>query len=177
MSQLSQSRSLLNLVIAAAVLIGVIAATRTVWAEPTASASAAGDAGATPFPNDDLYKAFHGRDGVHRVATRLVDLSAADPRISDVFKGQDLPHLKVMLEAQFCYLLGGPCVYTGMDMKAAHKDLGLQMSDFNALVENLQKAMDEEHVPFRDQNRLLGKLAPMERNVVVRSGAPKLLGR
>ena len=168
MSQLSQSRSLLNLVIAAAVLIGVIAATRTVWAEPVASASAAGDAGATPFPNDDLYKAFHGRDGVHRVATRLVDLSAADPRISDVFKGQDLPHLKVMLREQFCYILDGPCQYTGKDMHTAHKDMGLQMSDFNALVENLEKAMDQEHVPFRAQNKLLAKLAPMERTTVVR---------
>jgi len=30
-------------------------------------------------------------------------------------------------------------------------------------------------VPFRDQNRFLAKLAPMERVVVQRSGAPKLL--
>ena len=98
----------------------------------------------------------------------LIDKSVADPRISDIFKGQDLPHLKKMLSEQFCYLLDGPCKYTGKDMKAAHKDMGLQMSDFNALVEDLQFSMDKEGVSFRAQNKLLAKLAPMEHVVVVR---------
>ncbi len=53
-------------------------------------------------------------------------------------------------------------------MKTSHKDMGLQDADFNALVENLQKAMDQEGVPFRAQNRLLAKLAPMQRSVVTR---------
>lgn len=53
-------------------------------------------------------------------------------------------------------------------MREAHRGQGLQNSDFNALVENLQSAMDAEHVPFRDQNVLLAKLAPMERGVVER---------
>jgi len=140
------------------------------------SASAADkDAGATPFKTDALYKAFHGKEGINRVVDTLVDLSVADPRISEIFKGQDIPHLRQMLDEQFCYLLDGPCTYTGKDMKEGHKDLGIQQTDFNALVENLQKAMDKEGVPFRDQNRFLAKLAPMERVVVQRSGAPKLL--
>jgi hemoglobin len=130
--------------------------------------AADGDAGATPLPNDAVFKAFHGQEGVERVANTLIDKSMADPRISDIFKGQDIPHLKKMLSEQFCYLLDGPCRYTGKDMKTAHKDMGLQMSDFNALVEDLQYAMDKEGVPFRAQNKLLAKLAPMERVVVVR---------
>ncbi len=127
-----------------------------------------GDAGATPMTNQAVFEAFHGQDGVNRVVEGMIDKSMADPRISDIFKGQDIPHLKTMLDEQICYLLDGPCTYTGKDMKAAHKDLGLQMSDFNALVENLQFAMDKEGVPFRAQNKLLAKLAPMERVVVVR---------
>jgi hemoglobin len=126
------------------------------------------DAGAEPFKTESVYTAFHGQDGVARVVDTMIDLSVADPRISDIFKGQDLPHLRQMLKEQFCYILDGPCHYSGKDMRAAHKDLGLQMSDFNALVENLQIAMDKEHVPFRAQNKLLAKLAPMERQVVVR---------
>jgi len=135
------------------------------------------DAGAAPFQTDALYKAFHGKPGIDRVVDTLLVLSAADPRISDIFKGQDIPHLRQMLDEQFCYLLAGPCTYTGKDMKEGHKDLGIQETDFNAMVENLQKAMDKEGVPFRDQNRFLAKLAPMERVVVQRSGAPKLLQR
>jgi hemoglobin len=161
--------------VAKALLVSVAAVAALALAAPALARD--GDAGAAPFKTDALYKAFHGTAGIDRVVDTLVDLSIADPRISDIFKGQDIPHLRQMLDQQFCYLLKGPCAYTGKDMKEGHKDLGLQQTDFNALVENLQKAMDKEGVPFHDQNRFLAKLAPMERLVVERSGAPKLLQR
>jgi hemoglobin len=147
-------------------LISLLALAAFSTAAPALAAD--GDAGAAPMPNNAVFKAFHGQAGVDRISDMLVDRAAADPRISDIFKAQDLPHLKKMLAEQFCYLLDGPCQYTGKDMKTAHKDMGLQMSDFNALVEDLQFAMDKEGVPFRAQNKLLAKLAPMERVVVVR---------
>lgn len=53
-------------------------------------------------------------------------------------------------------------------MKAVHTDMGVQMKDFNALVEVLQTAMDAEQVPFSAQNKLLAKLAPMKRVIVER---------
>jgi len=155
---MSKAARMLISLLSAAVLLG--GAARAFAAD--------GDAGATPMSNDAVYKAFHEQAGIDRVVEALIDRSVVDPRISDIFKGQDLPHLKTMLSEQFCYLLDGPCKYTGKDMKTAHKDMGLQMSDFNALVEDLQFAMDKEHVPFRAQNKLLAKLAPMERTVVVR---------
>jgi hemoglobin len=126
------------------------------------------NAGAKPFPDDRLYRAFHGKDGIGRIVDDLVDREVADPRTADIFKGQDLVRLRRTLKEQFCYLLAGPCDYTGRDMKTAHKDMGLQDADFNALVENLQLAMDQEHVGFRAQNRLLAKLAPMHRDIVTR---------
>jgi hemoglobin len=163
------------LALAAALLTIGTASAQTVEAPPPPAAPAepikgtpAENAGAAPFKGEGIWKAFHEQAGVHRIVGDTIDLSMADPRISDIFKGNDIPKLKKLLEEQFCYLLGGGCTYTGRDMKTAHKDMGLQMSDFNALVENLQTAMDKEHVPFRDQNRLLAKLAPMERATVTR---------
>jgi hemoglobin len=126
------------------------------------------NAGAKPFTGDGMWKAFHGREGVHRIVDHFIDRNLVDARIGETFKGHDPVKLKTLLEEQFCYLLNGPCTYTGRDMKTAHKDMGLQMSDFNRLVENLQKAMDQEHVAFADQNRFLAKLAPMERVTVER---------
>ncbi|MEH3048492.1 group I truncated hemoglobin [Sphingomonas adhaesiva] len=126
------------------------------------------NAGATPVAGDALWRAFHGRAGVDRIVEGLVARNVADPRISDIFKGQDLVRLRRTLKEQFCYILGGGCTYTGRDMKAAHKDMGLQQADLGALVENLQAAMRAEGVPFAAQNRLLAKLAPMKREVVVR---------
>ncbi len=126
------------------------------------------NAGATPFAGQAMWQAFHGREGVGRVVDGLVARSQADPRISDIFKGQDMVRLRRTLREQFCYILNGGCDYSGRDMKAAHKDLGLQTADMGALVENLQKAMSQERVPFRAQNRLLAKLAPMKRDMLER---------
>jgi len=107
------------------------------------------NADAKPMANPAMFNAFHGKDGVSRIVDGLVDRSVADPRISEIFKNQDLPRLKRTL-------------------KASHKDMGIQDADFNALVENLQKAMNKEGVPFRDQNRLLALLAPMHKDVVTK---------
>lgn len=126
------------------------------------------NAGAAPMRDDRLLAAFRGREGLTRIAAGLIDRSAADPRIAAIFKGHDLNRVKRTLAEQFCYLLGGGCAYTGRDMASSHKDLGLQNADFNALVENLQFAMDAEKVPFAAQNRLLAKLAPMKRTTVTR---------
>jgi hemoglobin len=98
----------------------------------------------------------------------MVELAVVDPRISEIFKGQDLLRLRRTLKEQLCYILGGGCPYTGRTMAASHKDLGIQTKDMNALVEDLQKAMAAEHVSFFAQDRPLAKLAPMKPDVVER---------
>jgi hemoglobin len=131
------------------------------------------NAGATPLKDDNLLKAFHGKEGLVRITSDLVDRNLADPRIKDIFATADIVRLKRTLSEQFCYLLAGPaseggCDYTGKDMSASHKDQGITPRDFNALVENLQRAMDKEGVPFAAQNKLLAKLAPMSRQAIER---------
>jgi hemoglobin len=134
--------------------------------EPYAQSNA--NAGTTPFEGEAMLNAFKGREGIDRIVDHLVDQSLADPRISEIFKAHDMVRLRRTLKEQFCYILNGGCDYSGRDMKAAHKDMGLQNTDFNALVEHLQTAMDREGVPFRAQNRFLAKLAPMQRDTVER---------
>jgi hemoglobin len=136
--------------------------------EVTPYTQAASNAGAPSFEGAAMWKAFHEQAGVGRGVDETVDLSLADPRISDIFKSHDMVRLRRTLKEQFCYLLGGGCDYSGRDMKAVHKDMGLQNTDFNALVEHLQVAMDHEKIGFRDQNRFLAKLAPMQRTTVER---------
>lgn len=137
--------------------------------EPVAPyAQSNANAGATPFEGQGMWQAFHGRDGVGRIVDDFVARNRADPRIGDIFKGQDFVRLRRVLREQFCYILGGGCTYTGRTMKDAHRDMGVQQADMGPLVENLQAAMRHEHVAFAAQNRFLAKLAPMKREVVVR---------
>jgi len=124
------------------------------------------NAGARPFDDGTMWRAFHGNEGVARIVDRLVARNVADPRISDIFKGQDLARLRRTLKEQFCYILAGGCYYSGRDMRTAHTDMGIQDADMAALVENLQAAMREEGVSFPAQNRLLARLAPMRRDIV-----------
>ncbi|MCB1454335.1 MAG: group 1 truncated hemoglobin [Rhizobiaceae bacterium] len=124
------------------------------------------NAGAKPFNQPALAGSFGGKDGIRRIAERTVELSEADPRIKDIFVSHDMVRLKRTLFEQFCYILAAGCDYSGRDMAAAHKEMGLRKSDLNALVENLQRAMRENDVPFAAQNRFLSKLAPMSGQVL-----------
>lgn len=145
--------------------------------EPYVQADA--NAGAAPLASRATFEAFHRRDGLQRISNDFVERDLKDARIKDAFAAADLVRLKRTFAEQLCYLLDGGCAYTGRDMAAAHKGMGLQNADFNAVVENLQHAMDDEHVPFRAQNVLLAKLAPMQRAVVERKSPAVLkeLGR
>lgn len=126
------------------------------------------NAGASPITDPAVFQAFHGKDGVDRIVDSLMVSAHTDPRISDIFHATDFDRLSRLLKEQVCYILGGPCHYTGRDMKTAHADQGLQVRDFNALVEDLQAAMRQEGVPFWAQDKLLAKLAPMKRTTVTR---------
>ena len=126
------------------------------------------NAGADPITNASVFEAFHGEEGISRIVEDFVDGITTDPRIEGIFRARDDVRFRRTLKEQFCYVLGGPCTYSGMDMAMAHKDHGVTTAEFNALVENLQTAMDKEGVPFRMQNKLLAKLAPMKHDVVTR---------
>lgn len=131
------------------------------------------NAGAVPFKDGELLAAFHGVEGVGRIVDDTLDRSVADPRMEDIFKATDMVRLRRTLKEQVAYILGAPIDYTGRDMVSAHKDQGINTTEFNLLVEHLQQAMDKEGVSFRAQNRLLAKLAPMKRDVVTRYPKPR----
>ena len=126
------------------------------------------NAGADPLGSTDVFNTFGGKDGISRIVDDFVDRLHADPRTEGIFHAADNVRLKRTLKEQFCYLLAGPCDYTGRDMVSVHEEHGITNAEFNALVECLQAAMDAEGIPFRTQNKLLAILAPMQREIVVR---------
>ena len=111
---------------------------------------------------------FGNKEGVFRITEDFVSYLVTDPRIKHYFEGVDGERVTHNIAVQLCELLGGDCIYKGMSMKVAHARFKLTTADFNALVEDLQKAMDKHMVPFHSQNKLLGKLAPMWKDIVTR---------
>ncbi len=114
---------------------------------------------------------FHDLGGLPVIRQTVHDFMLAmlaDPRIRHTFDGANLKRVEDKLVEQFCMLSGGGCDYTGDPMKEVHQGLKLTNADFNALVEDLQLAMDKNGIASRTQNRLLALLAPMQRDTVTR---------
>lgn len=112
-----------------------------------------------------VFKEFGEQAGLVKLMDVFMDRMLADPRMRPFFENADQPKVKKHLVEQFCVILGGPCTYTGRDMKSSHDALGINRANFNALVEDLQWAMNKQGIPFRAQNKLLAKLAPMHREI------------
>ncbi|MBB5014308.1 group I truncated hemoglobin [Rehaibacterium terrae] len=109
---------------------------------------------------------FGGVAGLTALMDDFMTILLDDPRMRPFFENADQVRIKRQLVEQFCVILGGDCTYSGRDMRSSHAGLGITRADFNALVEDLQIAMDRRGIPFRAQNKLLAKLAPMHREIV-----------
>ena len=120
------------------------------------------------FADDSLYRDLGGKEGITRIVDAEMVRHLANPRIKAQFDDTNIDRLKEQLVIFICALSGGPCKYTGPDLHTVHKGMHLTEADFNALIEDMQLAMDEVGIPYRIQNRLLARLAPYERDIVTK---------
>src|SRR5580700_5036542 len=118
-----------------------------------------------------LYDRLGGKPAITAVVDDFVGNVGADKRINKFFAATvadpaRLAAFKGKLVDQICEASGGPCKYTGKDMKTAHEGMGITTADFNALVEDLVGALDKFKVATADKNTLLGVLGPMKADIV-----------
>jgi hemoglobin len=118
-----------------------------------------------------LYERLGGKAAIVAVVDDFVANCAADMRINTFFAAtaadkNRLAAFKNQLVDQICEAAGGPCKYTGKDMKTAHAGMGIGNDDFNALVEDLTKSLNKFSVGKAEQDQLLGVLGPMRPLIV-----------
>ncbi len=109
----------------------------------------------------DLYQQLGKRTGIAQIVEDLLFLIVEDQRINQQFKGMDVARFHRNLTDQLCELSGGPCTYSGREMRELHADMAITDTQFNALAENLILAMEKNGVPTGAQNRLLKQLIPL----------------
>jgi hemoglobin len=153
--------------LAAAMLFAQAALAQDAAPMPQPSAAMAASAPRDPALKP-VFDQFGGKPGLVTLMDDFMVNLMADARTRPYFADSDREHIKAELVDQFCVILDGPCTYTGKDMEKVHRNLGINRAAFNALVEDLQKAMDKHNVPFRAQNKLLAKLAPMHPAVITK---------
>ena len=117
-------------------------------------------------PQKSLYERLGGKDAITAVVDDFVGNVAADKRINGFFAKANIPNLKRNLVDQICQASGGPCAYTGKDMKTAHAGMKITEPEFNALVGDLKGALDKFKVGEKEQSELLGTLGGMKPEIV-----------
>ena len=118
-----------------------------------------------------LYDQLGKKPGITKVVDMFVGNVGGDKRINQQFAATvadpaRLQKFKSNLVDQICEASGGPCKYTGKDMKTAHAGMGITTADFNALVEDLVAALNKAKVKKEAQDKLLGALGGMKGDIV-----------
>ncbi len=124
-----------------------------------------------------LFDRLGGKGAIEAVVGEFLGNVTSDQRISGYFKTTDAAGLKAKLVDQICQATGGPCKYSGMDMKSAHAAANLKRAssgahdkvgdaEFTALVEDLVKALDKFKVPAQEKNELISALGGMKNDIV-----------
>jgi hemoglobin len=113
-----------------------------------------------------LYESMGGESALRAALDHFADIVVADDRINFTFAEANMATFKQLLFEQLCNLSGGPCKYTGRDMRASHAKLKINNAEFNALAEDLYISLGQAGVPYRLQNKLMALLAPMQHEIV-----------
>jgi hemoglobin len=158
--------------LAALLALSALVACGTKSDQKAADSSAAAAAAAAAQPKS-LYDRLGGTTAIASVVDAFVANVASDARINKRFTrvAKDtaaMRQFKQKLVDQICQGSGGPCTYTGKDMKTAHQGMGIKGADFDALVQDLVKALDGAGVPQKEKDDLLAVLGPMTTDIVTK---------
>ncbi|MBI3995146.1 MAG: group 1 truncated hemoglobin [Nitrospirae bacterium] len=126
----------------------------------------AGCAAPTTKPQATLYDRLGGKPAITAVVSDFIDLVGQDARVLHSPAPARVPVIKTLLVEMVCQASGGPCTYSGRDMKKTHAGMGISNAEFEAVVDDLVKTLNQYKVPEMEKNDLLALLAPMRKDIV-----------
>ena len=131
------------------------------------------------LPNDpselSLYKRLGGYDGIASIVDDLFALLRADVRFVRFGMGRSIDshqRAQQLIVEQICSLSGGPCYYTGRDMKTSHAGLGITESEWQANLELTKAALEKNDVGDREQAEFLSLFERYKHDIVEASESP-----
>ena len=96
-----------------------------------------------------LYERLGGTDGIRRIVDVLVDNHSRNPVVSARYAGSDMNNLKQMAGDFFIAGSGGPEIYSGQDMIAAHQHMNISGDEFVAVLDDAMNALQANDVGQR----------------------------
>jgi hemoglobin len=93
----------------------------------------------------------------------------ANPAIRDARERVPTPGLKFHVTTLVCQVTGGPCKYTGRDMKSAHAHLNITQREWDAMIADFRATLNKFKVPVREQEELI-QIVNSTKNDIVAAG-------
>jgi Truncated hemoglobins len=116
-----------------------------------------------------LYERLGGYDAISAVVNELAVRLVTDRKLGVYFKGlsnDSKRKLIAHLTDFVCSATGGPCIYTGRDMKTSHEGLGITEEEWERFVKITKEVLDKFKVPAREQQEFLQAVAPLKSVIV-----------
>jgi len=120
---------------------------------------------------NSLYQRLGGYDAIAAVTDDFITHLATDPQLGRFFIGLSTDS-KVKVRQHvvdfLCVATGGPCKYTGRDMKTAHTGLNISEADWNTSVKYLVGTLDKFKVPEKEKSEVLTAVSGLKGDIVGR---------
>ena len=116
--------------------------------------------------SETLYDRLGGEDAIAAVVDRFYERVIADEQVAHYFDDVDMQKQRAHQTQFISAVAGGPVDYSGEDMEAAHDDLGITKSDFDAIVAHLEASLEEFDVPADDRTAVLDAVGQYEDDIV-----------
>lgn len=113
-----------------------------------------------------IYDEIGGPEAVAATVEEFYRRLLADPETAPFFDDLDLGALKAHQRAFIAAALGGPDLYAGRDMSAAHAGLNIGNDDFDAVVGHLVDTLTSLGVPGETIAAIGGALTPLRADIV-----------
>ena len=116
-----------------------------------------------------LYARLGGYDAIAAVTDDFLGKLIKDPQFSRFFSGfstDSLRRIRQLIVDQLCAVTGGPCFYTGRDMKVAHAGLGITEKDWEAAANHLVATLNKFNVPEKEKNEVLVIISSLKKDIV-----------
>lgn len=116
--------------------------------------------------SESLYERLGGSEGITQIASDLVDLHIANPRIAPRFASSDVAAVKNGAATFFIAGSGGPDVYQGKDMISTHKSMNISGDEFLAVLDDAMEALEKNDIGQREKEEVLYILYSMKPEVI-----------
>jgi hemoglobin len=116
-----------------------------------------------------LYERVGGYNALAAVVDDFVGRLVADKQFDKFFMGHSTDSKKRIRQHildQFCAATGGPCVYTGRDMKTTHGGLGITNAEWDAAAKHLAASLDKFKVPEKEKGEILAFVTTLKNDIV-----------